>query len=512
MSERYTGSDEFLAEIWNHTNVGVDNQEDWIDELSAIGVEGRQQFARTLRAAADALDAPTRHTPSVGSTSNNKKRPDGRARNDDNFDFTKYPSRHVALHVMYAGWKYKGFASQGAEQSGVATVEECLFRALKRVRLIAPDATWKNCDYTRCGRTDAGVSAVGQVVSAKLRCRVPFNDGDESEFDLTNANESIADEDEIDYPATLNRALPQDIRVIGWAYVSPRFSARFACDFRHYKYFFANWGAGGLDFKAMNDAAGRLVGEHDYRNFCKMDAKNVHNYRRRINSCRVVTAADAHDDGARGAMGLGGNGNGNGNGNNINTPGVAHIEVIGTAFLWHQVRCIAAVLFLVGLGREPPSIVSDMLDLTKFPRKPQYEMAPEEPLTLWRCAFGGVRFRTSKTARAQLELHAAQCTHRHMVRAGVWAETLAHVRVGEYIGGGCGGVDYDGEITHGHLDNGAATAEALSRVTALASAGEGVAAGGNARAAHVPLSRRATEPTYEERVEQIERTKKGRTS
>jgi hypothetical protein len=100
-----------------------------------------------------------------------------------------------------------------------------------------------------------------------------------------------------------------------------------------------------------------------------------------------------------------------------------------------------------------------------------------------------------------------------MVRAGVWAETLAHVRCGEYIGGGGGGVaDYDGEITYGHLDNGAATAEALSRVTALASAGDGVAAGGNARAAHVPLSRRATEPTYEERVAQIERTKKGRTS
>ena len=132
---------------------------------------------------------------------------------------------------------------------------------------------------------------------------------------------------------------------------------------------------------------------------------------------------------------------------------------------------------------------------------------------VYRCAFGGVRFRTSKTARAQLELHAAQCTHRHMVRAGVWAETLAHVRAGEYIGGGGGGVaDYDGEITYGHLDNGAATAEALSRVTALASAGDGVAAGGNARAAHVPLSRRATEPTYEERVEQIERTKKGRMS
>ena len=140
---------------------------------------------------------------------------------------------------------------------------------------------------------------------------------------------------------------------------------------------------------------------------------------------------------------------------------------------------------------------------------------------VYRCAFGGVRFRTSKTARAQLELHAAQCTHRHMVRAGVWAETLAHVRCGEYIGGGCGGVAEAAEreigrscpsAWYGHLDNGAATAEALSRVTALASAGDGVAAGGNARAAHVPLSRRATEPTYEERVEQIERTKKGRIS
>lgn len=32
----------------------------------------------------------------------------------------------------------------------------------------------------------------------------------------------------------------------------------------------------------MESAGNKLVGEHDFRNFCKMDAANVHNYRRRI--------------------------------------------------------------------------------------------------------------------------------------------------------------------------------------------------------------------------------------
>ncbi|ACO67210.1 predicted protein, partial [Micromonas commoda] len=289
---------------------------------------------------------------------------------NNGFNFAAYPSRHVALHVMYAGWDYRGFASQGAERDGVRTVEEALFRALKRVRLIAPDATWKTCDYTRCGRTDAGVSALGQVVSARLRCRVPRRDDDDDDDDLSETGR-LHEGDEIDYPAVLNRALPRDIRILGWTYVPPAFSARFDCDYRHYKYFFTDWN--GLDVRAMNEAASAFVGEHDFRNFCKMDARNVHNYRRRIDSCRVVLAAGE-------------------------PPGVAHIEVVGTAFLWHQVRCIASVLFLVGLGREPPGVVAHMLDLARCPRKPQYEMAPEEPLLLWRCGFRDVSFRLSDAA------------------------------------------------------------------------------------------------------------------
>jgi tRNA pseudouridine38/39 synthase len=44
------------------------------------------------------------------------------------------------------------------------------------------------------------------------------------------------------------------------------------------------------------------------------------------------------------------------------------LKLIGQAFLWHQVRCIVAVLFLVGRGREDPSIVNELLNIELNPR------------------------------------------------------------------------------------------------------------------------------------------------
>jgi tRNA pseudouridine38/39 synthase len=38
-----------------------------------------------------------------------------------------------------------------------------LFPALRRVKLIPEDAEVASLDYSRCGRTDKGVSALGQV-------------------------------------------------------------------------------------------------------------------------------------------------------------------------------------------------------------------------------------------------------------------------------------------------------------------------------------------------------------
>ncbi len=35
---------------------------------------------------------------------------------------------------------------------------------------------------------------------------------------------------------------------------------------------------------------------------------------------------------------------------------MCELTVIGQAFLWHQIRCIVAVLFLVGQERESPQV------------------------------------------------------------------------------------------------------------------------------------------------------------
>lgn len=48
---------------------------------------------------------------------------------------------------------------------------------------------------------------------------------------------------------------------------------------------------------------------------------------------------------------------------------------------------MVAIIFLVGQGLEEPSIVDELLDLDKNPRRPMYEMADDAPLVLWDCIF-----------------------------------------------------------------------------------------------------------------------------
>jgi tRNA U38,U39,U40 pseudouridine synthase TruA len=126
-------------------------------------------------------------------------------------------------------------------EDAAETVETHLFAALHATRLIAPDATWSSCEYSRCGRTDKGVSALRQIVA--LRCR--------------SRGEDVAPEAELDYVQLLNRQLPPDIRILNWRPAPPRFSARFSGRWRQYKYFF--WDDGSMDLGAMRDAAARLV-------------------------------------------------------------------------------------------------------------------------------------------------------------------------------------------------------------------------------------------------------------
>ncbi|KAF0911832.1 hypothetical protein E2562_012319 [Oryza meyeriana var. granulata] len=293
------------------------------------------------------------------------------------------PKRLVALKIMYFGQRFYGFASQAHTEP---TVESQIFKALERAKLLV--GSRKESCYSRCGRTDKGVSATGQVISLFLRSNIK-----DAGLDV------VDNESEIDYVKVLNRILPYDIRVIGWCPVAADFLARFSCLGREYTYLF--W-KGDLDILEMQKAASKFIGEHDYRNFCKMDAANVSNYRRHITDFNI----SAYDQ-------------------RSNYDELWAITIKGSAFLWHQVRCMVAVLFLIGQDLESPCIVDSLLDITKTPRKPQYKMASEVPLILRSCLFDEVNFMCSSDASQALIEHLKDEYHQYMLQATIFREALS---------------------------------------------------------------------------------------
>ncbi|KAF8542844.1 pseudouridine synthase, partial [Trichophaea hybrida] len=297
------------------------------------------------------------------------------------FDSTRYSTRLIALKFAYIGSHYGGYEYHGND-TALPTVEEVLFSALLKSRLVnaVPDAAdlespeaWPGdeaVEYSKCGRTDRGVSAFGQVVGVRVRSNRPIPK------DSDNDEEKIVWDDILDempYTQILNRLLPPTIRVLAWAPNPPvGFSARFNCRARHYRYFFTNpmlsptSPGSALDLAAMSKAAEYFAGTHDFRNFCKLDAsKQIENFSRHILHASIERVSSTTSS----------------------LTETYYFDLRGSAFLWHQVRHMMAVLFLVGQGLEQPEVVRDMLDLNIFPTKPAYEMAEDRPLVLWDCLF-----------------------------------------------------------------------------------------------------------------------------
>lgn len=120
----------------------------------------------------------------------------------------------------------------------------------------------------------------------------------------------------------------------------------------------------------MNEAGQRMIGAHDFRNFCKMDVSNgvVTFFRKIMNvSCRILDTTT------------------------VTKYSTVELIIDATSFLWHQIRCIVGILFLVGQRREEPSIVTELFNVEKYPCKPQYSMAAEIPLVLFDCRYEGVK-------------------------------------------------------------------------------------------------------------------------
>lgn len=331
---------------------------------------------------------------------------------NDSTDSTR--TRHIALRFFYDGASYSGLA-QNVGQENDNSVERCLFDAMLKARLITSRET---SNYSRCGRTDKGVSSAGQVVALHLKSAfaksvtwdeegtkfleakdLPKNENESRKVwcvprarkkkmnseSTTSSNSRIEREiNEYSYSKILNNILPPSIRILGWTPVTDEFSARFSASARTYRYFFCKRR---MDTNAIREGLNRLVGKHDFRNLCKMDVEKVYNFERLIHSAELI---DLQEPAMATKYGQ-----------------ICYLKIIGQAFLWHQIRCIAEVIFMIGNGLESPSIITELLDVEKNPGKPSYPLADEKPLVLHDCAYPNLHFGCSVqnlwTVSCQLE-------------------------------------------------------------------------------------------------------------
>ena len=221
----------------------------------------------------------------------------------------------TALGVSYCGTGYNGWQTQPDGR----TVQDHLERALAKF-LAVPAAT------ICAGRTDAGVHGAGQVVHVdSIGLRRPES-----------------------WVRGLNTFLPDDIAVRWAVPVTDRFHARFKATSRTYQYWIYNdrvrsplfagrtgWVWRACDEKAMSEGAQALLGEHDFTSFRASECQAASPVRT-IHSIKVVRKG-----------------------------GLIGIELTANAFLQHMVRNIVGTLIYVGVGRESPKWVAEVLAAKK---------------------------------------------------------------------------------------------------------------------------------------------------
>ena len=274
-----------------------------------------------------------------------------------NYNNTKY----IAFKFMYIGKNYDGLVIQSTTKN---TIEEIIFNSLKRCKFLDPkkpnEELLSLSNYSRCGRTDKGVNSSGNVFALNLRY-----------------------EEKYDYVKTLNNILPNDIFILSSCLVDDSFDPRFSCLYREYKYYFLKKN---MNLEKMQKAANLLCGYHNFKNFCKIDKSDENwkekNYERRIFEIRIeqvksqnfIYPFDIKENIIK------------------NEYYQSYVCIIkGTAFLWHQIRCIMYILFLIGDELEEIDLINEMLN-EKSEYEFKYGLADEDNLILSDCVFEFINF------------------------------------------------------------------------------------------------------------------------
>jgi len=236
----------------------------------------------------------------------------------------------IKLTLEYVGTNYCGWQTQPNGISVQKVLEDCL----KKI-------TGEDIRVHGSGRTDSGVHAEEQVAHFRAETRL-----DASAFQRA-----------------LNSLLPEDIVVKDSAEVSPDFHAQFSQKGKRYRYAILNrrhpsaflrpfvWHFPyALNVERMREAAGYLVGEHDFAAFqaAKSDIKST---------VRRLTLLEIHE-----------------------RDGQILIFFEGNGFLKHMVRIVVGTLVEIGSGYRKPEEMKEIL--ASRDRKKAGRTAPPHGLCL----------------------------------------------------------------------------------------------------------------------------------
>lgn len=220
--------------------------------------------------------------------------------------------KRIKLTVAYDGTNYCGWQIQ---PNGI-TIEEVLNKSLSRL-------TGEDIRIIGASRTDSGVHARGNVAVFDTETSIPA--------------ERIA--------YALNQKLPEDIVIVRSEEVALDWHPRYCDCTKTYEYHIYNadvpdptrrlttyFVSYRLDIEKMREAAGYLVGEHDFASFCNIRT-NVESTVRTIYELQVIKNEED-----------------------------VTIRIRGNGFLYNMVRIIVGTLLRVGRGFYTPEQVKDILE------------------------------------------------------------------------------------------------------------------------------------------------------
>jgi len=224
--------------------------------------------------------------------------------------------RNIKLTVVYDGSGYHGWQIQ----PGLKTIQGVLTEAIQE--LIGAEVR-----VFGVSRTDAGVSAVGQVALVQIDSAIP----------VENLARAITGRLQTDIAVAEAVEVPQGFDLIGavksklYRYTIFTGQLRPVLQIRHCWHLPSK-----LDVTAMAEAAKMLVGKKDFKSFASA-ADQRENSVRTIIRCDV-TRGDAREN------------------------DWVYVDVEGDGFLYNMVRNIVGTLVEVGVGRMPSEKINEILE------------------------------------------------------------------------------------------------------------------------------------------------------